>query len=124
MAEALRVGIAGLGTVGASVVNVLATKADELTRQCGRPHCRVSSSAFVASTLTTEAPTVPRPAIPTRNASAIVGNLLNKHRKQDQRRVESGTTLLGCLALSVRNFLIERAAWRIRCSFSTKARRT
>lgn len=37
MAEALRVGIAGLGTVGASVVNVLATKADELTRQCGRP---------------------------------------------------------------------------------------
>jgi len=37
MAEALRVGIAGLGTVGASVVRVLADKADELTRQCGRP---------------------------------------------------------------------------------------
>ena len=36
MAEALRVGIAGLGTVGASVVRVLAHKADELTRQCGR----------------------------------------------------------------------------------------
>ncbi|WP_311029089.1 homoserine dehydrogenase [Mesorhizobium koreense] len=36
MAEALRVGIAGLGTVGASVVRVLAEKADELTRQCGR----------------------------------------------------------------------------------------
>jgi len=36
MAEALRVGIAGLGTVGASVVRVLTSKAAELTRQCGR----------------------------------------------------------------------------------------
>jgi len=36
MAEALRVGIAGLGTVGASVVRVLAEKGAELTRQCGR----------------------------------------------------------------------------------------
>lgn len=37
MSEALRVGIAGLGTVGASVARVLAGKAAELTRQCGRP---------------------------------------------------------------------------------------
>jgi homoserine dehydrogenase len=37
MAEALRVGIAGLGTVGASVARILADKAAELTRQCGRP---------------------------------------------------------------------------------------
>jgi len=37
MAEALRVGIAGLGTVGASVVRVLRDKQAELTRQCGRP---------------------------------------------------------------------------------------
>ena len=36
MADALKVGIAGLGTVGASVVRVLSEKADELTRQCGR----------------------------------------------------------------------------------------
>lgn len=36
MAEALRIGIAGLGTVGASVVRVLSQKAAELTRQCGR----------------------------------------------------------------------------------------
>ncbi|MDX8521323.1 homoserine dehydrogenase [Mesorhizobium dulcispinae] len=36
MAEALRVGIAGLGTVGASVARVLKEKAAELTRQCGR----------------------------------------------------------------------------------------
>ncbi len=36
MAEALRVGIAGLGTVGASVVRVITGKATELTRQCGR----------------------------------------------------------------------------------------
>ncbi|HVW58212.1 MAG TPA: homoserine dehydrogenase [Rhizobiaceae bacterium] len=37
MAEALRIGIAGLGTVGASVVRILSQKADELSRQCGRP---------------------------------------------------------------------------------------
>ncbi|TPL24387.1 MULTISPECIES: homoserine dehydrogenase [unclassified Mesorhizobium] len=36
MAEALCVGIAGLGTVGASVARVLRDKAAELTRQCGR----------------------------------------------------------------------------------------
>ena len=36
MAEALRVGIAGLGTVGASVARVLRDKEGELTRQCGR----------------------------------------------------------------------------------------
>ena len=36
MAEALRVGIAGLSTVGASVARVLQEKAAELTRQCGR----------------------------------------------------------------------------------------
>ena len=37
MSEALRVGVAGLGTVGASVIRILTQKADELTRQCGRP---------------------------------------------------------------------------------------
>jgi homoserine dehydrogenase len=37
MGEALRIGIAGLGTVGASVVRVVSEKAAELTRQCGRP---------------------------------------------------------------------------------------
>ncbi len=36
MAEALRVGIAGLGTVGASVARVVTGKSAELTRQCGR----------------------------------------------------------------------------------------
>ena len=36
MAEALRIGIAGLGTVGASVMRALSEKAAELTRQCGR----------------------------------------------------------------------------------------
>jgi len=37
MTEPLRVGIAGLGTVGTSVVRVLTEKAAELQRQCGRP---------------------------------------------------------------------------------------
>jgi homoserine dehydrogenase len=37
MGEALRVGIAGLGTVGASVVRLLDRHQEELRRQCGRP---------------------------------------------------------------------------------------
>ncbi|MBX3570402.1 MAG: homoserine dehydrogenase [Rhizobiaceae bacterium] len=37
MVDALRVGIAGIGTVGASVVRVIADKQAELARQCGRP---------------------------------------------------------------------------------------
>lgn len=36
MSEALRIGIAGLGTVGASVVRCMTEKEAELTRQCGR----------------------------------------------------------------------------------------
>ncbi|MER2533880.1 MAG: homoserine dehydrogenase [Rhizobiaceae bacterium] len=45
MAEALRVGIAGLGTVGASVVRVLSQKAGQLARQCGRPIAVTAVSA-------------------------------------------------------------------------------
>jgi len=49
MAETLRVGIAGLGTVGASVARVLTHKAAELTRQCGRPITIAAVSARDAS---------------------------------------------------------------------------
>ncbi|MDZ5698322.1 MULTISPECIES: homoserine dehydrogenase [Phyllobacteriaceae] len=45
MAEALRVGIAGLGTVGASVVRMLQDKTSDLTRQCGRGITAVAVSA-------------------------------------------------------------------------------
>lgn len=45
MAEALRVGIAGIGTVGASVVRVIADKQAELARQCGRPVAVTAVSA-------------------------------------------------------------------------------
>ena len=48
MAEALRVGIAGLGTVGASVARVLSKKAAELTRQCGRPIVVTAVSARIS----------------------------------------------------------------------------
>ncbi len=37
MADALRVGIAGLGTVGASLVRIIQTRANELAITCGRP---------------------------------------------------------------------------------------
>ena len=45
MSEALRVGIAGLGTVGASVVRLVTERASELTRQCGRPIAIVAVAA-------------------------------------------------------------------------------
>lgn len=37
MTEALRIGLAGLGTVGASVARLIAQKSQQLARQCGRP---------------------------------------------------------------------------------------
>lgn len=37
MSEPLRIGIAGLGTVGASTVRILNAKSNELSAQCGRP---------------------------------------------------------------------------------------
>jgi len=37
MSEPLRVGIAGLGTVGASVARILKSKSNSLTHKCGRP---------------------------------------------------------------------------------------
>ncbi|WP_455479982.1 homoserine dehydrogenase [Bartonella sp. B23] len=45
MAEALRVGIAGLGTVGSSVVRTLREKASSLACQCGRPIKIIAVSA-------------------------------------------------------------------------------
>ncbi|UTO29008.1 homoserine dehydrogenase [Bartonella harrusi] len=45
MAEALKVGIAGLGTVGSSVMRVLQEKASSLACQCGRPIKIVAVSA-------------------------------------------------------------------------------
>lgn len=45
MAAALRIGVAGLGTVGTSVISMLAAKGSELERQCGRPIIPVAVSA-------------------------------------------------------------------------------
>jgi homoserine dehydrogenase len=45
MSEALRVGVAGLGTVGAALVRILQEKSVELNRQCGRPIEVVAASA-------------------------------------------------------------------------------
>ncbi|APY14618.1 homoserine dehydrogenase [Brucella sp. 6810] len=37
MSDALRIGVVGLGTVGASVLRILRDKSEMLTRQCGKP---------------------------------------------------------------------------------------
>ena len=37
MSEPLRIGIAGLGTVGASVARILKSKSNSLSHKCGRP---------------------------------------------------------------------------------------
>src|SRR5690606_37470734 len=46
MSDALRIGVAGLGTVGASVLRILRDKAEMLTRQCGK---QVTVTALIAS---------------------------------------------------------------------------
>ena len=45
MTDALRIGVAGLGTVGASVLHILRDKAQLLASQCGRPVVVVGVSA-------------------------------------------------------------------------------
>lgn len=45
MSEALRIGIAGLGTVGSAVIRLFDEKTEMLTRQCGRPVRIVAVSA-------------------------------------------------------------------------------
>src|SRR5271170_3852088 len=45
MAEPLKVGLAGLGTVGSSVVHLLERGRDKLTARCGRPIEIVAVSA-------------------------------------------------------------------------------
>jgi homoserine dehydrogenase len=37
MADALKIGIAGLGTVGASLVRIIQQRSNELAATCGRP---------------------------------------------------------------------------------------
>ncbi len=110
----------------------------------GRPQVTASSLARVWMMRTSEAPTVPRPAMPTLRASAMIVFLVFWETGiwengavrtaapqiviggpvRGQRRVLSVITL--CIVSSAvdRNFLMLRAAWRMRCSFSTSARRT
>ena len=45
MADALKIGIAGLGTVGASLVRIIQSRSNELTATCGRPIRVVAVSA-------------------------------------------------------------------------------
>ncbi|MDH4413187.1 MAG: homoserine dehydrogenase [Rhizobium sp.] len=49
MANALKIGVAGLGTVGASLVRILQTRANALTVACGRPIMVTAVSARDAS---------------------------------------------------------------------------
>lgn len=49
MANALKIGVAGLGTVGASLVRILQTRANALTVACGRPITVTAVSARDAS---------------------------------------------------------------------------
>jgi len=45
MSEALKIGVAGLGTVGSAVLRILQEKCQQFTRQCGRPLEIVAVSA-------------------------------------------------------------------------------
>ena len=66
MGAPLKVGLAGLGTVGATVVRLVARQRDALVARCGRPIEVVAVTARSRSmSAMTAAPTVPRPARPT-----------------------------------------------------------
>ena len=77
MAAPLKVGLAGLGTVGASVLRLIDRQRDVLALRCGRPIEIVAVSARSLSIRrTTEAPTVPRPARPTLRGATMARPLL------------------------------------------------
>ena len=77
MVAPLKVGLAGLGTVGASVVRLIDQHRAVLADKCGRPIEVVAVTARSLSIRrTTEAPTVPRPARPTLRGATMARPLL------------------------------------------------
>ena len=89
------------------------------TRPSGRAAPR-SASPWRSSSRTTDAPTVPSPAMPSLSGSFISPCPAG----ENQRLALIGTTLCNVLSAEARKRPMLRAAWRMRCSFSTSAMRT
>ena len=68
MSQPLRLGVAGLGTVGAGLLNLLDEHGERLEQMLGR---RIVVEGVSARSRTTDAPTVPRPASPTLSGVAM-----------------------------------------------------
>lgn len=79
MADALKIGIAGLGTVGASLVRIIQQKSNELAVTCGRPititavsardKARTAASIFPLLPGSTGRKSLPKEAISTSSSS-------------------------------------------------------
>ena len=113
------------------------SRAETAATTSSRPHWRRQLGRLVArARATTDAPTVPSPAIPTRNAlpchaagrrplenradrNSSCGNAATRSAEQRHHVVRAA-----CGADRPRKRLMLRAAWRMRCSFSTSAMRT
>ena len=102
------------------------SRAVTATTSMARPQRCASTSRCCASSRTTAEPTVPSPARP-----AFRGATMERPQEPktpicaaDQRRFARGTTLCNFSGAVSRKRRRLRAAWRMRCSFSTRAMRT
>jgi hypothetical protein len=94
------------------------------TTSMPRPQRASNLSCPSSRSCTTALPTVPSPARPTFSGKAITRRPSCSERRRDHRRVASGTTLCSISGPVSRKRRMLRAAWRMRCSFSTSAMRT
>ena len=115
----------------------LRSRALTATTSIGLPQRSARKSRLARSARMREEPTVPRPAIPMRSgcdmkqspgksdvASIGCGGKRVNGWQVSYLRASSEITLCSVSSAVDRNFLMLRAAWRMRCSFSTSAMRT
>ena len=105
---------AALGAYGMAAVTA--------TTRTGRPQRSAKALPWRSIRRSTSAPTVPSPAMPSFRGATITKQTCRK--ALCYRRLARGTTLCNVSMPLSRNRRTPRAAWRIRCSFSTMAMRT
>ena len=82
MADALKIGIAGLGTVGAALVRVLQTRSNMLAVACGRPIVAMLDGEGARVLRESEAALTG----PSGDAQALASNVLALHRMPREQR--------------------------------------
>ena len=90
----------------------------------GRPQRTARSLPWRSIRRTSDAPTVPRPARPSRSGAFMTVATAPTGGEISALALAIGTTLCNVLSADSRKRRTLRAAWRMRCSFSTSAMRT